>query len=185
MAFPAMGRRGKARLTFKITYPNRTIREVERLYAARDADPRIEIIDTNVSDTALHELIASATAYVSPHRSEGLGLTVIEAMASLTPVIATPYGGVGQFVTPDTAYPIDYQVVEIKDDYPPYPKGFVWADPNIGSLAHRLRDVADNERERYARTERARARVINTFASEALLAIYRDELERIRQCVFG
>ncbi len=184
MAFPGANPQAKARLTFKITYPNRSIPEVERLYAARDADPRIEIVDRNLSDEALHGLIASATAYVSPHRSEGLGLTVIEAMASGTPVIATPYGGVEQFVTAHAAYPIDCQLVELKDDYPPYPRGFVWADPEVASLAFQLREVADNQEERRVRARVARANVIAAFASEELLQKHRAELERICTNVF-
>jgi GT2 family glycosyltransferase/glycosyltransferase involved in cell wall biosynthesis len=179
-AFPE----GEARLTFKITYPNRSIPEIERLYAARDADSRVEIIDENISDQALYELIASATAYASPHRSEGLGLTVIEAMASGVPVIATPYGGVEQFVRPDVAYPIDYRMVELKDDYPPYPRGYVWADPDIASLALRLREVVDNGEDGRVRAERARANVIDVFASQQLLEKYRDELERICKHIF-
>jgi glycosyltransferase involved in cell wall biosynthesis len=184
MAFPEAESQVKARLTFKITYPNRSMPGVERLYRARDTDPRIEIIDANVSDEALHELIASATAYVSPHRSEGLGLTVIEAMASRTPVIATPYGGVEQFVTPDAAYPVDYRLVELKDDYPPYPRGFVWADPEIASLALKLREVVNNDEDRRARAGRARANVIGAFTSEELLTKYRDEFERICRHLF-
>lgn len=185
IAFRPDGSTSEARLTFKITYPNRAIPEVERLYSARDADSRIHIIDWIMADEALHQLIASATAYVSPHRSEGLGLTVLEAMASLTPVIATSYGGVERFVTPDAAYPIDHRMVELTDDYPPYPKGFVWADPDVGSLASKLREVAGDEGRALAQAKRARARVIDEFASDALISIYRAELDRIGNTIFS
>lgn len=173
-----------ARLTFKITYPNCNIPDVDRLYVARDNDPRIRIVDGIMSDGELHELIASATAYVSPHRSEGLGLTVIEAMGSMVPVIATPFGGVDQFVTPDAAFPIDYRMLEIASDYPPYPKGFIWADPDVESLARLLRDVVAWPDVANARAAIARARVLDVFASPALIETYRGELERMERLLF-
>jgi len=174
-----------ARLTFKITYPNRHIPDVDRLYVARDTDPRIAIIDSLLSDAELYALIASATAYVSPHRSEGLGLTVIEAMASMVPVIATPYGGVDQFVTPDTAYTIDYSMIELMGDYVPYPKGFVWADPDVESLARLLRDVAKQPDVANGRAAHARAHVLEVFASPALIDTYLGELDRIGRQLFS
>jgi glycosyltransferase involved in cell wall biosynthesis len=99
-------------------------------------------------------------------------------------VIATPYGGVEQFVRPDVAYPIDYRMVELKEDYPPYPRGYVWADPDIASLALRLREVVDNGEDGRVRAERARTNVIDVFAAQQLLERYRNELERICKHIF-
>jgi O-antigen biosynthesis protein len=181
-AFP---KRSNARLTFKITYPNRQIADVDRLYEARDADPRITIIDDMLSDAELHGLVASATAYVSPHRSEGLGLTVIEAMASTVPVIATPYGGVDQFVTSDLAYPIDFRMIELTEDYEPYPKGFTWADPDVESIARLLRDVVERPVVARARAVKARTCVLDIFASSALIETYSSELDRIGRRLFN
>lgn len=169
----------KARLTFKVTYPNRKIADVERLYQAAEQDPRIEIIDRMLSDAELHALIGSATAYVSPHRSEGLGLTVIEAMAAGVPVISTCFGGVDAFVTPDTAYSIDHRLVELADDYVPYPQGFVWADPDVDSLAVHLASVHNDPVAARAKAAAARARVLDYFCSPALVDNYSRQLRRI------
>lgn len=178
-AFPQGSNYESVRLTFKITYPNRTIPEVNQLYEAADWDLRIKIIDRLLSDTELHSLIGSATAYVSPHRSEGLGLTVIEAMGAGVPVIATPFGGVSTFVTSDAAFPISFRYIELEGDYIPYPQGFVWADPDIESLAEQLSFVQQNPDEAKKRALVARQRVIDYFCSPSLIHTYASEIERI------
>lgn len=176
-AFPADG--APARLTFKITHPNRAIEEVERLYRAAAADPRVEIVDKVLSEAELQRLIAGASAYVSPHRSEGLGLTMIEAMACGVPVIATPYGGLDAFLGADAAWPVPFRLIELTQDHPPYPRGFVWADPDVNALAAALRAVLADPAAAARRAQIARARVLDAFASDALLGVYRNELERI------
>ena len=172
-AFPPGSR---ARLTFKVTYPNRQLPELERIYAACAQDVRIRVIDTLISDAELHRLIASATAYVSPHRSEGLGLTIIEAMAFGTPVIATPFGGVAEFVTPDTAWPIAYRLVELADDFAPYPRGYVWAEPALQSVADSMRAVVADPQEARTRAAAAQAKVLRHFASPHLIDTVRGAL---------
>jgi glycosyltransferase involved in cell wall biosynthesis len=168
-----------ARLTFKVTYPNRKIPEVDRLYRAATEDARIQIIDRLMSDAELHALIGSASAYVSPHRSEGLGMTVIEAMASRVPVISTQFGGVDAFVGADTAFPIDVRYCELEDDYLPYPQGFVWADPDLDSLAAQMMLVHNNREEALERADIARHRVLEYYCSPTLVGIYKKELSRI------
>ncbi|MDI3382368.1 glycosyltransferase family 4 protein [Xenophilus aerolatus] len=167
------------RLTFKVTYPNRKVEEVDRLYRAAANDPRIRIIDRLMPDAELHALIASATAYVSPHRSEGLGLTVVEAMAVGVPVISTPFGGVEDFVTDDAAYPIDFRLVELPSDYVPYPAGYVWADPEVESLAQHLMDVHADRPRALAKARVAQRRVMDYFCSTALVETYRERLNNL------
>ena len=174
-AFPA---ESAARLTFKVTYPNRQVAELERLYAAARKFANIEIVDHLLSDEELRRLIASATAYVSPHRSEGLGLTIIEAMAYGTPVIATPFGGIETFVTPDASWPLRFRLAEVGDGRHPYPKGFVWADPDMASLVQALREVAANPQAASDRAKIARDRVLDHFASATLVQTHRDALEK-------
>lgn len=178
-AFPKDSTAFDVQLTFKITYPSRKILEVDRLYKAAANDKRIKIIDHLLSDGDLHALIASATAYVSPHRSEGLGLTVIEAMGAGVPVIATPFGGVDTFVTQDAAFPIEFRHVELEGDYTPYPQGFVWADPDVKSLAQQLTFVLQHRDEAQKRASVARQRVLDFFSSPSLVDTYKTELSRI------
>jgi glycosyltransferase involved in cell wall biosynthesis len=106
-------------------------------------------------------------------------LTVVEAMAAGVPVIATPFGGVEEFVSADAAFPVDYRLAELPDDYPPYPRGFVWADPDVDSLARRLREAHAARPEALRRAAVARERVLRYYCSPALVEAYRADLRRI------
>lgn len=178
-AFPAGQGHDDVRLTFKITYPDHGNPEVKRLYEAAAADPRVQIIDYLLSDEELHRLIGTASAYVSPHRSEGLGLTVVEAMGAEVPVITISFGGLSHFISPETALPVRFDRVELPADYFPYPQGFVWADPDVNSLAENLRFVLESPDEVRRRAVAARAHVLDFFCSERLVAAYRAELDRL------
>lgn len=177
-AFPK-GSSANVRLTFKITYPNRKVPEVDYLYRTAEKDNRIRIIDHLLTDAELHSLISSASAYVSPHRSEGLGLTVIEAMGAGVPVISTAFGGVDAFVDPASAYPVDYRLIELEDDYVPYPRGFVWADPDGDSIAEQLLEVYRNPAEADRRALVAQKTVLDYFCAPSLIERYREALRRI------
>jgi glycosyltransferase involved in cell wall biosynthesis len=178
-AFPQEAVTADVRLTFKITYPDKTNPEVQRIYEAAVIDQRIRIVDHLLTDQELHQLIATAAAYVSPHRSEGLGLTVVEAMGAGVPVISTPFSGLGSLVREDTALPVRHDLVELPADCFPYPKGFVWANPEVASLAGRLREVVETPQDVRSRTDHARQQVTDYFCSDRLVDTYRAEIERL------
>ncbi len=175
-AFPTNSGSPAVELVMKVTYPDRSVAEVDQVYRAAEGDDRIRIVDDLLSSTALHTLIANALAYVSPHRSEGLGLTVIEAMAAGVPVITTAFSGLAPFVDDSTAWPVAFDLVELADEYHPYPKGFVWADPHVKSLAHQLHQVMHETVEVRERTRRARQRVLDRFSSNLLIENYRKAI---------
>lgn len=178
-AFPVNGPHKDVTLTLKITYPDHSVPEVQQLYKACEDDGRVRIIDRLLSDAELFELIGTATAYVSPHRSEGLGLTVVEAMASGVPVIALPVGGLSSFVSSDTALPISYRLVELAKDHFPYPQGFVWADPDLDSLTENLRLVLECPEEAAPRSLVAKRQVMDYFCSSHLIDLYRTQVQRL------
>ena len=64
------------------------------------ADGRADVLlrDGYVSEDDRDSYVAACDCYVSLHRSEGLGLTLAEAMASGKPVIATGYSGNLEFM---------------------------------------------------------------------------------------
>src|SRR3989344_3147944 len=52
----------------------------------------------NVDQEKIPEYLASADIFVRPSRSEGLGISFLEAMAAGLPVIGTPVGGIPDFL---------------------------------------------------------------------------------------
>jgi glycosyltransferase involved in cell wall biosynthesis len=107
--------------------------------AAKDAG--VMLIDRVMPRDEVLALLDSCDCYASLHRSEGLGLGMAEAMLLGKPVVATNYSGNTDFMTPATSYLVDFREVAIPADVPPYPAGFVWAEPSVDHAAELLRRV--------------------------------------------
>jgi glycosyltransferase involved in cell wall biosynthesis len=104
-------------------------------------DARIVVFDTELTRDEMLSLLVASDAYVSLHRSEGLGLGLIEAMMLGRPVIATDYSGSRDFLTPATGFPVRYTLVPVdKYDYP-HALGQVWAEPDLQHAAELMRLV--------------------------------------------
>ncbi|MFO0851533.1 MAG: glycosyltransferase family 4 protein [Gemmataceae bacterium] len=141
-------------------------------------DNGVSLIDRVMPRDDVLALLDGCDCYASLHRSEGLGLGMAEAMLLGKPVIATNYSGNTDFMTPDTAYLVDYREVTIPADVPPYPQGFVWAEPSVEHAATLLRRVYERREEAAERGRRAKRHV------EAVLdpgAAGRRMADRIRE----
>ena len=75
------------------------------LDALVERNSRCVVLRQTMETDKLLRLVRGCNCYVSPHRSEGFGLTVAEAMVLGLPVIATDYGGTADFVTEDVDFP--------------------------------------------------------------------------------
>jgi len=104
----------------------------------------IKLIDDHLEKEELLSLIASSDCYVSLHRSEGMGLTIAEAMFAGKPVIATAFGGNTDFMNINNSFPVKYKLVELEKDYAAYKKGNIWADPDVEHAASLMRFVFEN-----------------------------------------
>jgi len=124
--------------------------------AAAEAGGRVIVIDRVFSTDETISLMDACDAYISLHRSEGLGLTMAEAMLLAKPVIATGYSGNLDFMNPTNSLLVDYQLVEIDEGIPPYGRGLVWAQPSEPHAARLMRQVWENPE--FARELGARAR---------------------------
>lgn len=140
----------------------------ERLRAAVAGDQRIELAESYLDRDDVRALFASVDCYVSPHRSEGFGLTVAEAMAHGLPVIATGYSGTAEFLTEDTGWVLPYRMVPVGPGQHPYPPTAVWAEPDLEAAARAMREVAADPAGARVRGLAARRHVLSTrTAAEA------------------
>lgn len=108
---------------------------------AAAADPRIVLIRDDLSRDEFLSLLAASDAYVSLHRSEGLGLGMIEAMMLGRPVIGTDYSGCREFLTSETGFPIRYLPVAVRQHDYPHATAQLWAEPDLTHAAEVMRTV--------------------------------------------
>jgi GT2 family glycosyltransferase len=127
-------------------------------------DHRIEVVDRALTPGDQAALIAAADAFVSLHRSEGLGLHIAEAMWLGTPVIATDYSGSVDLTRPDPAGAVAELVpsvlIPVERGGEAYGAGGRWADPDLAAAAASMRRLATDASHRRALVERARERMI-------------------------
>jgi glycosyltransferase involved in cell wall biosynthesis len=138
----------------------------------------IEIVTQRCTRRAFVELMAGCDAVLSLHRSEGLGLLPIEALWMGKPVVATAYGGVTDYLSPRTAFPVDFELVILDRDHPPYPRGSVWAEPDLDHAVHQMRLLIENGDDAQRRTLEGQRLVRSRFGLAAATHRYRRELAR-------
>lgn len=119
----------------------------EQLLAKIADRPSIRIINKHLIKEELHGLINSCDCYISLHRAEGFGLTMAEAMYYGKPVISTGYSSNTEFMNIGNSFLVKYQLVKNPQNEGPYPKGCVWAEPDVDHAASLMQYVFDNYEE--------------------------------------
>ncbi|HBL28349.1 MAG TPA: hypothetical protein DD490_16060 [Acidobacteria bacterium] len=148
--------------------------------ARRTAGLPVTLLTGTLSRAEVDGLTAACDAYVSLHRSEGLGLPLIEAMYLERPVIATGYGGVTDFLDESTGWVVRHSLVTLEEARGPYPAGAVWADPDPGHAAELMVQLATaSAQDRATRIDAALKKVSSLYAPVAAGARLAQELERI------
>jgi glycosyltransferase involved in cell wall biosynthesis/2-polyprenyl-3-methyl-5-hydroxy-6-metoxy-1,4-benzoquinol methylase len=168
-------------LLIKTINGHRKLTDLERVRAAAAGRPDILIVDDYYSAEQKNSLMGLCDCYVSLHRSEGLGLTMAEAMALGKPVIATGYSGNIDFMTPENSYLVDYAMSEVPAECDPYPRGTLWADPSLDQAAEVMRHVYADRGEAMARGQRARTDILARHTPAASAAAVNERLAAIRR----
>ena len=136
--------------------------DASQLMAELAAMPNAVVIDRQLTYEETLSLNAACDVYVSLHRSEGLGLNLLEAMTLGRPVIATGWSGNMDFMTPGDSCLVGYELVPVRATHFAYrPEaigpGQVWAEPSIPEAAQWMRRLADDESLRHRIGASARA----------------------------
>lgn len=150
----------------------------------RDLERRCQALPVTLwthplSRPEIDAVLAAADAYVALHRSEGLGLPLIESLYLEKPVIATGYGGVTDFFDATTGFPVASRPIALDRPHGPYPEGAVWADPDLADATRQLLAVAADPAAAAARAAQGRERVRQLYSPAAAGERFRRELARI------
>ena len=97
------------------------------------------------------------------------------------PVVATRYSANLDFITPETGYLVDYELVPVGEGHPPYPASARWAEPSAAHAAELLRRVYENRDEARAVGGWAAARAREVFSVDAAAARMTARLAEIRR----
>jgi glycosyltransferase involved in cell wall biosynthesis len=127
----------------------------------------------------MRDLMAACDAYVSLHRSEGIGLTIGDAMALGKPVVATGWSGNMDFMNVSNSFPVRYELVEITRRVGPYAGGEVWAEPSVEHAAELMRLVFADRRRAEACGHAARREIEADYSEEAVGRLIRERLRVI------
>lgn len=170
----AFAGRRDARLTLKCRSLALSPAYRERLVAAIGGDARITLLDQTLSDAELASLLSSADILLAPHRSEGFGLHLAEAMAAGQCVVATGWSGNLEFMTETNSALLPYRLISVADETGIYASepGALWADPDIEAGARILASLAADPARRQKLGEAARA----SIAARLPGAVYRRAL---------
>ena len=143
----AFANRNDVFLLIKTTHGEDLQDDMNRLISVIGGAPNIELRNIFISDEDQYSLLNTCSAYVSLHRSEGLGLGLAEAMFLGKPVIATNYSGNLEFMNKKNSCLVNYSLtpVERNNSYPyPYTAKQFWAEPDCNHAAYFMKKIKDN-----------------------------------------
>jgi glycosyltransferase involved in cell wall biosynthesis len=127
----------------KIYNPGDSFVNYARRYVEKTGNTNIEFIDEDLTETELVDLFNIADVYVAPHRAEGFGINILNAMAVGTPVITTKATGNLDFCN-------DENVVFIEKTMPVYAPWLMpyerarWVEPDLRELTKTMLKVYKN-----------------------------------------
>lgn len=137
-------------------------------------DPRIKIITETLDGAELAALYKSANCYLSLHRAEGFGRTLVEAMQQGLTLITTDFSGPADFVNETNSLLVDWKRRDMgPDDYPNADPSW-WAEPSIEDAARKLEEACSGKRNRFSKAAKATG---EQFTVEALAERYEPVLK--------
>ena len=160
------------RLVFKIKWAERfadKVARLEKLATECGVRDRLVMISEYLSRRDLHSLTNACDCYISPHRAEGFGIGIAEAMLMGKPILATDWSATTEFVRPEHAIPLPYRMVPVHaGEY--FESMGEWADVDVDAAAAALRRLFENPRWREELGLKSRAFVLAHFSTAAFRA---------------
>ncbi len=141
---------GDAKLLLKISLSDTFKYEFQKLkdhIAELGIGNQVVIVTEHLSDSEIMNITNAIDVYFSPHRGEGFGLGMAEAMCMGKCVVATGWSAPTEFLKNNNAILLPYRLQPIKPskfDRTVYFGVTKWAEPDLGCAAEALRRLYDD-----------------------------------------
>ena len=166
-----------ARLVVKVVNPDHYPEGMALLEAETNGVPNIEVLVEVMPRKQVMELIASADAVLSLHRSEGFGMLAAEAMLIGTPVIATDWSATAEFISADCGMPIPYRLIPANDAQRcSHDPSQSWADADFDAAAAALKRLRGDRDFAQRLADRARLVAEQRFSADNYVRLIREAL---------
>jgi glycosyltransferase involved in cell wall biosynthesis len=184
----ALANRRDVGLVFKVNNPTahgRSHPAINELRVRAQGDGRVVLIEDSLDYHGVLSLYASIDVYVSLHRSEGIGLALMEAMALAKPVVATGWSGNMSFMDRSNACIVSYDLVPVRSTSHVYSqavlgKQAVWAEPDIANASEWMRALVQRPDLRSAIGQSAQ-QAMKRYQDEAQRGFFLEQLRLIRE----
>lgn len=129
-------------------------RWVRELAEHVSGDVRIKVVDRALGFEQQLQLYASCDVLASTHRSEGLGLHLMESMSMGRVVAATGWSGNVDFMRPENSVPLAYRLVPVETRHEAYAAelgrtGQVWAETDLADTVRAMRMLHESPEMRF------------------------------------
>ena len=159
-------------LVLKLKWAERFADKVELLDALarkEGVQNRLVLVRDYLSRRELHGLANACDVYFSPHRAEGFGIGIAEAMLLGKPVVATNWSATTEFVRSEHSFPVPYRKVPVRDGEYFTSMGF-WAEIDVEAAAAALQRLRHNPTLAANLGQKARTFVLDHFSTAAFRA---------------
>ena len=108
-----------------------------------DDFPKIFVCTDNLSRAAINGIHTACDAFVLPHKGEGWGMPIHDAIMHGNHVIVTRFGGITEYLNNENSFIIDHDVRPVKKmDWNPWYGSYQnWAYPRTFSLRKNMRSL--------------------------------------------
>jgi len=170
-------------LVIKLSYPENYKDHIVELRKMLKPYPNIYFIDKYLSDDEMRTLIQVSDAFVTLHRSEGLGLVPLEAMSLGTPVISTAWSGNMEYMTHMNTALVGYQMVPVDGQYVGSVPGddLVWAEPDVSEAAEHMRRMVTDTQWREKLIANGKYTADDCYNVTCISKIIRSRLELLKR----
>ena len=109
--------------------------------------PPVYVVDDKLPGNHIDAIHSSCDCYVAPHRGEGWGMPIVDAILHKNPVLSTKYGGISDYLNSNNSGIIRHKSASVRNmSWSPkiYNKSQRWAEPSVSSASSLMVDCYNN-----------------------------------------